>query len=636
MAADGAQSEQQWYGDASTTELIDRLSRFQGAPGEFLGNLLAVQCRLASAIAGAILRPGADGRTEVAAVFPPPEEGSAVPVWLASAVESAGQAVSAGATTVKSLHGPDDLYGQPAGRHLVMIPLKGDQGIRGLGAFVIETSDDAVIAASRERLELTISLLSLYEIRLTLQRRQADLSRLRKAMEVLSAVNEQDRFTGAAMAFCNETASRWQCERVSLGFLKGRYVRLKAMSHTEKFSRKMKIVQDIESAMEECLDQDVEVVYPPEAEATCVSRSAGELSKRHGPTAVVGFPLRRSGEPVAVLTVERPADRPMALNEIEPLRLTCELCTARLANLHENDRWFGAKVMADARKAMATLVGPKHTWMKAAAILIFAAVVFLIFAKGDYRADATFVFEATQRQVVPVPFDGFLKSVSVVPGDSVTAGESILAGLDTSDLRLQLAGARAERLAYQKRADAAMRDEKTAEAQVAHAEADKVNAHIHLLEHHIRKAQIVSPISGCVVTGDLKRQIGAPVKTGDVLFEVAPLGSLRAELFVPEDEIADVVRMVEAAEKRGDVVRGELAAAGKPDRHIPFVVERINPVAEVIDQRNVFRVRVRLLETHSGMRPGMEGVAKIHLGRRRYAWLWTRKLVNWLRMKLWL
>ena len=64
-----------------------------------------------------------------------------------------------------------------------------------------------------------------------------------------------EKFTSAAMAFCNEVASQWQCERVSIGFLKERYVQLKAMSHTESFNRKMQVVQDIESAMEECLDQ---------------------------------------------------------------------------------------------------------------------------------------------------------------------------------------------------------------------------------------------------------------------------------------------------------------------------------------------------------------------------------------------
>ncbi|MHC4295300.1 MAG: HlyD family efflux transporter periplasmic adaptor subunit, partial [Planctomycetota bacterium] len=81
---------------------------------------------------------------------------------------------------------------------------------------------------------------------------------------------------------------------------------------------------------------------------------------------------------------------------------------------------------------------------------------------------------------------------------------------------------------------------------------------------------------------------------------------------------------------------GELATEGKPGVRIPFAVERINPVAEVVEDKNVFKVRVRLLERPYQMVPGMEGVAKIRIGRRTYAYLWTRKLVNWVRMKLWI
>ena len=125
--------------------------------------------------------------------------------------------------------------------------------------------------------------------------------------------------------------------------------------------------------------------------------------------------------------------------------------------------------------------------------------------------------------------------------------------------------------------------------------------------------------------GDLESQIGSPVKTGEVLFEVARPGSLRAELSVPEDLIADVT----------EGMKGELAAATHPDRKVGFVVERINPVAEVVSQRNVFKVRVRLAETADWMRPGMEGLAKVHIDERAYGWIWTRRLVNWVRMKLW-
>ncbi len=34
-------------------------------------------------------------------------------------------------------------------------------------------------------------------------------------------------------------------------------------------------------------------------------------------------------------------------------------------------------------------------------------------------------------------------------------------------------------------------------------------------------------------------------------------------------------------------------------------------------------------------RPGMEGVAKIDIDRRRLAWIWGHRLTDWLRLALW-
>ncbi len=615
-------------GEPTTADVLDRLTRFDGPPDRFLPELLAAQCRIAGARAAAILRVGGggDSRPEVIAAYPALDPGASAPVWLATAAESAGGVLSSTAPAIVPLHESDDLYGHPARRHLVMLPLRSGGMVRGVAAYVVEAADSSVLEAARQRLELTVSLLSLYEMRLTLQRRQADLGRLRQALETLAAVNEQKRFVGAAMAFCNEVASRWSCERVSLGFLKGRYVAVRAMSRTEKFSRKMKVVGDIEAAMEESLDQDVEVICPASAEATFVSRSAKDLSTRHGPTAVASIPMRREGAPVGVLTTERPIDEPFQLDQIESLRLTCDLCTARLAELKEHDRWFGARAASAVRSGLGKLVGPKHTWAKLAAVLILAGVLFLIFAKGDYCAEGSFVIKATQRRVIPAPFDGYLTEVHVKPGDLVKADTTILARLDTAELRLQLASARAERAGFLKQVAAAMRDAKTAEAQIATAQAEKVKARGDLLDYRIAQAAIRAAIDGTVVAGDLKRRIGAPVKTGDVLFEVAPLDSLYAELSIPEDRIADV--------RLGQ--EGELATAAYPDRRIRFEVERIDPVAEVVEQQNIFRVRVRLATRPAWLRPGMEGSGRISIEKRTYGWLWTHRLVDWIRMKLWL
>ena len=75
------------------------------------------------------------------------------------------------------------------------------------------------------------------------------------------------------------------------------------------------------------------------------------------------------------------------------------------------------------------------------AVVILGAILFLTFAKGQYRAKAPFIIEATYQQTIPAPFDGYIKNVEVEIGDMVEGGESILGGLDTAELRLQLAAA---------------------------------------------------------------------------------------------------------------------------------------------------------------------------------------------------
>jgi multidrug efflux pump subunit AcrA (membrane-fusion protein) len=123
------------------------------------------------------------------------------------------------------------------------------------------------------------------------------------------------------------------------------------------------------------------------------------------------------------------------------------------------------------------------------------------------------------------------------------------------------------------------------------------------------------------------------VKTGQPLFEIAPREELRAQVMVPEARISDV--------RIGQ--RGDLATAAQPGVYLAVEVERINPMAEVIEQANVYRVQVRLVGEDSAdrpaatlLRPGMQGAARLDAGRRSLGYLWTRDMINFVRMKLWL
>ena len=526
-----------------------------------------------------------------------------------------------------------------AGRGAAVLPAYADQPVRAIAVplpvaaqgrlltmLLVKTSDKTAVEAARQLLELTVGLVGMTQAHLSQHGRETALQKLQRALEILASVNRQNRLRGAAMAFCNEVAAQWRCERVSIGFLKGRYVQMKAMSHTEHFSRKMRLVQDIEAAMEECLDQDCEVLHPAPEDATYISRAARDFSNRYEGKTLLSLPLRQDGQAKAVVSLERSPSDPFTNEEVEAIRLSCDLCASRLLNLYDYDRWFGARLASQIHRGLAKVVGPQYAWAKLTVLAVSALVIFLIVAKGWYRVKAPFSLEAVSQYKVTAPFDGYIKEVGVEVGDHIVEDVTALAELDTVDLRLQLASAKAEQAGYLKQADAAMRDGKTAEAQIAQASADKSQAQIDLLAHRISQAKILSPVTGTLVTGDLKRQIGAPVETGKILFEVAPLDSLRAELYIPEDEVFEIAIGQQ----------GRLATATYPAEKIHFIVERVNPAAEVVNNRNVFKVRARLLETQPWMRPGMEGVAKVTIEKRRFAWIWTRKIVNWVRMKLWL
>ncbi len=607
----------------TVTKLIEQFHKLDVGPGQFLQNLLAAQCFLGQADGGAILRITQGQNVNVLALYPQLKKNASDPQWLTKSLRHAHEAHASGKAILEPL---EESFNGSVKSHILMIPMTIADIGKTVAAFLITTEDKTTLEESSQKLQLSTGLLNYSQMRPAQQNWKQNCLRLQQAMVTLSAVNRQNKFKDTAMAFCNEVASQWQCERVSIGFLKGRYVQLKAMSHTEDFSRKMKVVQDIESVMEECLDQDIEVINPASRDSTYISRAADSLSKSYGPLAILSLPLRQDGEVVGVLTLERQIEKIFTVDEVETIRLACELCTARVFGLYESDRWIGATIAVRSRKFLASIVGPKYTWLKVAMFFLFAGILFLIFGKGQYRSEAPFELEATIQQVIPAPFDGYIESVEVEVGDEVEAGKSVLANLDTADLVLELAKAQADKLGFQKQASAAMSEGKTAESQIAKERIAKTSAQIELLEYKIGQASLISPISGVVVEGDLKRQIGAPVKVGDILFEVCPLEFLRAELFVPEDQIKDI--------EEGQ--QGELATASYPGRRIKFIVERINPIAEVENERNIFKVRVQLLDTYSWMRPGMEGIAKVSIGERRYIWIWSRKVVNWVRMKFWL
>ena len=81
---------------------------------------------------------------------------------------------------------------------------------------------------------------------------------------------------------------------------------------------------------------------------------------------------------------------------------------------------------------------------------------------------------------------------------------------------------------------------------------------------------------------------------------------------------------------------GALALSGAPEDRLPMTVEKITPVSTAEEGANLFRVEARLDPADlASLRPGMEGVGKIEIDQRKLAWIWTHKIVQWVRMFAW-
>ncbi|UCE87648.1 MAG: efflux RND transporter periplasmic adaptor subunit, partial [Deltaproteobacteria bacterium] len=209
-------------------------------------------------------------------------------------------------------------------------------------------------------------------------------------------------------------------------------------------------------------------------------------------------------------------------------------------------------------------------------------------------------------------------------GDVVREGD-LLATLDDRELSLERVrwASQLEQLLKQYRQALAERD--AAQVAILTAQVDQARAQLALVEDQLAKTRIEAPFDGVVVTGDLSQELGAPVQRGEVLFEVAPLDDYRVVLQVDERDIEELVT--------GQT--GTLAFTAFPDESFPFSVEKITPVSAPGEGRNTFRVEAVLDETPPRLRPGMEGVGKVEVDRRRLLWIWTHEAVDWVRLKLW-
>ena len=429
------------------------------------------------------------------------------------------------------------------------------------------------------------------------------------------------------MALVNAMAARLGCDRVSLGLARPRGMVLQAVSHAAEFQQGSRIADAIEDAMDEALTQNTSLALPARTDGprlvSVAHRALAISTGNQGGIASVVLP-GPGGRPTAVLTLER-RDRAFDEDDLQ-LAETVAALTGPVIGLHAAERrWISGRARALAGEGLRLLFGPSRPALKLLAALVLAGVVALALLDGTYRVTAKAVVEGVVQRAAVAPFDGYIRTAPARAGDTVRAGD-VLATLDDRDLvldRLKWIAER-EKLA-QKHREALAKAERSGMAVLA-AQRAQADAELALADEKLARSRITAPFDAMVVSGDLRQMLGSPIERGKVLFELAPLDAWRLVVQADERE----VRWLAPGQ------RGLVALASMPTARIPVVVERVTPVAVAEDGRNFFRVEARVENTGAvGLRPGMEGIAKLETGPRRLLWIWTHAVIDWLRLFAW-
>jgi len=594
-----------------TQENSHDLRDFQGSSIEFLVQLIKLQTKVSGSDTGFILKI-VNGETQVLVSLTDMEDKAS---WV--------QAVSSQIPQLLRQMKPQFyLYGKDEKVGFLLLPFP--QKNRPCISVLVTAPDFNPKSVNWDFLNATFVYLDNFEARMTLNQRRSSIKKIHNAVDLSLVCNRKDSFASFCHELCNEVSNRWQCSRVSLGFVKQGHVKVEFISQVEKFSRKMKLIRDLEASMEECVDQDKEILCPPVESSRYIYRQMEIFSLEYEKANLLCLPLHYKNEVCGALLIEKKHNQPFDVDELETLQLLAELVTVRIVELKEKETFF-YKSLNICSHPLQYILGKDNLAMKLGFMFMSMVLIFLATAKGSYHVEGSMQLEVQDKKTISSPFDGILQKVNVKPGESIVEGQ-LLGQMDVVELQLRILELSSEQLNLKQEFAIAFKEKKTAKTQIIETESDALDAKMKLLKYKLARAQIVSPISGTLISEDLTNAYRPPVQKGDVLFVVSNTKKMKGLVFVPEDQIASL--------QLG--MKGEIIVAGRPGEKIPVSVSEIAPLAKVIENMNVFRVIVTLESQPAWLKPGMEGLFKVAVEERLLVWIWCRKAIAWVRMTLWL
>ena len=618
----------QQYGQGQVANLAGRRAydqawrRFAGeqSPEEFCRSWLLIQSHLIGGVSDGVVILSKPGTSTFAPVAFYPEN----PANRAHLGRISERALREGRGVIEpqTATQPENA---PGPRYQLAYPVRVDGKLQGVIGVDIDWRPESRLQAAIRDLQWGSGWIELL-LRRHADPLQAERQRLHLALELVATLLEQDRFNDSATAFATQLASKLGCDRVSLGVLDGKRVKLRAVSHSSQFEHRANLLRAVEGAMEEAVDQVETVVYPPEQDARpVVARAHEALLHESEAGSAATFPLLQGEKVVGALTLERAKGYRFDVPTLEVCAAVASVAGPIVELKRGNEVSLPRHAGRSVKGLWEKLVGAGHSGLKLGAVGLAAVAAFLAVATGTYRVSGDATIEGAVQRAITAPINGYVKEARFRAGDTVKKGQ-IIGRFDDRDLKLERVKLASQREQYIRQYREAMANHQRAQAEIVSAQIAQAEAQLALIDEQLSRTLMVAPFDGLIVSGDLSQSLGSPVERGQVLFEIAPRDDYRVALQIDERDIAQVAL--------GQ--HGELTVASIPGKRFAFTVSKITPVNTAKDGRNFFRVEASLAQPPGPrLRPGMEGVGKIDIDQRKLVWIWTHRFTDWVRLWLW-
>ena len=446
---------------------------------------------------------------------------------------------------------------------------------------------------------------------------------------VLRAILSDTSADAVSVALINQLVGQFPVRRVSLGIRRSGSTVLMAVSDQMKLDTRRSLPQLITAALTETLDADAPIEFSDtqevesEAEQIVTHPAHAELCKVSTGNRLMSFSLEAKHHRYALL-LEYPndvlpaADLSAGMSElVKPSIAVLDVLVHQersfMQAIHQRSRRF---IHALSRGALST----RQSLAFAGLILLALSFVFPVTAKVTSRASIV----AADSQLIVAPQNGFVQSATLRAGDAVKSGD-LLATLDNRDLRLTADKWQSEAQQNEQAQAQALASRDRIELGRLRADRARIDAELALVDRQLLRAELRAPFDGIITEGDLSQSLGAAVEQGEKLFTVARTADYRLELNVDEHDVALI--------NKGQTLGVRLSSA--PGTALEATIEELLPVAQSEAGVSTFRVQAELVSPPAFLRPGMEGIAKIDVGRRTAADVYTRKLRNGLRLWAW-